>query len=109
MIEITFYKKKNRYAIRATGHADYAPAGQDIVCAAVSTLIQSLGNYIVEQKDIPVRILEMKYDYADIRLEFCSNCLDELVEPTLRHLYEMTKNGIEAIANQYPMYVKIEP
>ena len=28
--------------LTAQGHAGYAPAGQDIVCAAVSTLMQSL-------------------------------------------------------------------
>lgn len=31
-----------RYSIKATGHANYAPYGQDIVCAAASTLIQTL-------------------------------------------------------------------
>lgn len=30
------------FTLRASGHAGYAPPGQDIVCAAVSTLIQTL-------------------------------------------------------------------
>jgi uncharacterized protein YsxB (DUF464 family) len=36
---ITITHKDNRIAIK--GHANYAPYGQDIVCAAVSTLVQT--------------------------------------------------------------------
>ena len=38
MIEVNVQKD----SISVTGHAGYAPPGQDIVCAAVSTLIQTL-------------------------------------------------------------------
>ena len=31
-----------KLTMRAEGHAGYAPAGQDIVCAAVSCLMQTL-------------------------------------------------------------------
>lgn len=37
MIEI----KRNENSISIKGHAGYAPHGQDIVCAAVSTLVQT--------------------------------------------------------------------
>ena len=33
--------------ITITGHADYAPHGQDIVCAAVSTLAQTFVAYVL--------------------------------------------------------------
>ena len=40
MIIITVKKRKNDYVdFRSKGHAGYAEAGQDIVCAAVSALI----------------------------------------------------------------------
>lgn len=38
MIQITLNEKQ----IEVTGHAGYAPHGQDIVCAGVSTLVQTL-------------------------------------------------------------------
>ena len=38
MIEV----KVRADGITITGHADYAPAGQDIVCAGISTLFQTL-------------------------------------------------------------------
>lgn len=40
MINIEYCPEK--YTIRASGHAGYAPRGEDIVCAAVSSLIQTL-------------------------------------------------------------------
>ena len=38
MIEVSVQKD----SISVTGHAGYAPPGQDIVCAAISTLTQTL-------------------------------------------------------------------
>ena len=44
MIRITYkeFPKEGAMRLRAEGHAGYAPKGQDIVCAAVSTLMQAL-------------------------------------------------------------------
>ena len=47
MITITVKKRKNDYVdFRSKGHAGYAEAGQDIVCAAVSALIINTVNYL---------------------------------------------------------------
>ena len=35
------------YSLRITGHAGYAPAGQDIVCAAVTILSYALGGMLL--------------------------------------------------------------
>ena len=42
MINIIYNEAGQDMVLRAEGHAEYAPKGQDIVCAAVSTLMQSL-------------------------------------------------------------------
>ena len=39
-----------KLTMRAEGHAGYAPAGQDIVCAAVSCLMQTLAYSAVEDE-----------------------------------------------------------
>ena len=44
MIEIT----RTKNGIKLRGHANYAPIGQDIVCAAVSVLIQTLVQSVQE-------------------------------------------------------------
>ena len=42
MIQITYNEMGDMMFLRAEGHAEFAPKGQDIVCAAVSTLMQTL-------------------------------------------------------------------
>lgn len=37
--------------IRVYGHSGYAPIGKDIVCAAISTLIEATYNYLVATKN----------------------------------------------------------
>ena len=34
--------QRDKHQIKITGHAGYAPIGQDIVCAGISTLVQTL-------------------------------------------------------------------
>ena len=46
MIKVNYTELDGPYGpamrLEAVGHAGYAPAGQDIVCAGVSTLMQAL-------------------------------------------------------------------
>ena len=52
MIRITYREaKENVLKLRAEGHAGYAPKGQDIVCAAVSTLMQALAFSVNDRED----------------------------------------------------------
>ena len=47
MITVTIYKEKGQYkGFRCEGHAGYAQAGYDIVCAAVSVLTLNTVNSI---------------------------------------------------------------
>ena len=47
MIRVTVEKSNDTYvSFRSKGHAGYAPAGEDIVCAAVSALIITTVNSI---------------------------------------------------------------
>ncbi len=43
MVEVTlFFQGKNLVGIQSRGHAGFAQSGSDVVCAAVSALMQSL-------------------------------------------------------------------
>ena len=46
MIKIAFNPKK--YEVKITGHANYRKKGEDIVCAAVSTLFYTLGKALMD-------------------------------------------------------------
>jgi uncharacterized protein YsxB (DUF464 family) len=50
MIKITFNPKK--YDIKITGHANHGKKGEDIVCAAISTLFYTLGECLYESRDM---------------------------------------------------------
>ena len=104
MIEIKYYEKNGRYAISAKGHAGYAPEGQDIVCAAVSGLLQSLGNYILDHADESGwQVLEVKFEKGDLNIE----ALDAFKDGMLRYFYKITIEGLADIAETYPGNVKI--
>ena len=104
MIEITYFQRKNRYALKAVGHAGYAPRGQDIVCAAVSTSLFALGNYILDhfaEKDWIV--LEVKLEEGDINVEI----LDESDNSVAHDLYRLIYEELEDLAELYPLNIKI--
>ena len=104
MIDIKFYRNENnhRYAISALGHAGSGPHGQDIVCAAVSTLLQSLGNYIESnQIENNWHLLEQRYDEGNINVE--AYACDE----SLHFVFDMVFESLEDLADMYPNFLKI--
>lgn len=101
MIDIYFIEQKHRYRIKALGHADYAPTGYDIVCAAVSTLLQAYGNYIQKlKKTRKITILEIKYEPGDIDIDALDVC------DSIKDLYLMTMEALEDIGETYVGYIK---
>ena len=95
MIEVSISKG----AITVTGHAGYAPVGQDIVCAGVTTLTQTL-----------IKSLE---DLTEDKIQY--KILPGRVYINYGNLSEKAKNladsffvGICMIANEFPEYVRIK-
>ncbi|GAA5414416.1 ribosomal-processing cysteine protease Prp [Ureaplasma ceti] len=60
MIKIKFYKN----GLVVSGHANYAPHGQDIVCAGVSAITMGAINWFVEE-DVEIVVEE---GYLSLRL-----------------------------------------
>lgn len=90
---------KNKDEIKVEGHAEYAPKGQDIVCAAVSalclTLVQGIDELTTDKLEIKTRpgymVLETK------------------------HLSEISKTlvdaffiGVSEIERKHPEYVSVQ-
>jgi uncharacterized protein len=104
MISVDLFRDKQGMitGYKVSGHADYAKAGEDIICSAVSALTQAplLGlerhlklkpSYVVNQED---GILE-------VALNSAPNDLTEAILQTM--LY-----GVDSIARQCPQYVRIK-
>ena len=58
MTTIGYYKDSEEFSITADGHAGFVEAGNDIVCAGISTLLQTLTAYIPDVAD--------RFDYEAI-------------------------------------------
>ena len=94
---ITIQIKKDQISV--TGHAEAGPEGQDIVCAAVSTLTQNLISSIEE-------LTEDKISYS-ISPGMVDIDYGELSEAS-RLLVDSFFLGICGVANSYPEYVRVQ-
>ena len=99
MIQITYNEVGDVMILRAEGHAGYAEKGKDIVCAAVSTLMQTLA-YSVDVGDGGA--------VATVNQQSGGNVL---TVQALQHSdnsakFELVMDGLYLLAEQYPAYVR---
>lgn len=92
--------------IECSGHTGYAHSGKDIVCAAVSSVVQTA----------VLGVLEVAKVQADYRVDENAGylCL-QLPEQLDDHRQEMAQTilqtarlGVEDIVGSYPQFVKME-
>lgn len=94
MIEITV----DRERIKIRGHANYAPPGQDIVCAGVTALTQALISSIEGlTKD------KMQYDIKPGRVDIYYRNLSEKASALVDSFFI----GASLIADEFPDYVRM--
>ena len=95
MIVITKYD--NRITVK--GHANYAPLGQDIVCASISTLVQVLIKCIEEMTEDKIEY-SIRPGMVDIKFGNLSEKAQLLVSSFFI--------GAQMIADQYPNNVRLD-
>ena len=89
----------------AEGHTGYAPAGEDIVCAGVSTLLQTtvLGLEKLVGLDLQIR-QEKKSGFLSCLIPVHA---DEDQRQQADFLFNFMYLGLQQIALEYPKYVQI--
>jgi uncharacterized protein len=87
-------------ALAVRGHAGFAQAGRDIVCAAVSALVLSAVYGLRAHCDVSPKIADSQARYA-LRLTSTRNQRAQAVLETL-------VSGLEAIAKSYPRYLHVK-
>ncbi len=106
MITILFKKQNNNFlAMEITGHSGYAPAGQDIVCSAVSSLAQTLNLGLSNVVGINTNLL------VDENVPIFSLTLPKLngkQQTDAQLLFKTTYLALKDIANQYKKYITIK-
>lgn len=89
-----------KLTMRAEGHAGYAPAGQDIVCAAVSCLMQTLAYSAAEDEHTSSCIYQGE-EGPVLNVEAGDSVL-------MRDKFELVADGLTLLAEQYPENVSFK-
>lgn len=101
-------KKKGKYiqTIEAVGHSGYAESGKDIVCSAVSTLMQSLILGLEKVLKITPEV-EVDENVPIIKVQVCLDMDDDMMSH-VQVLMKSTRLGLKDIADSYPKFIKIK-
>ena len=105
MLTVTFTEKGNTLSLRLEGHAEYAEAGQDIVCASASILAYTLAA-IVDAYGYEVEP-NISMESGDTIIE--CQCHDKKTFDKVADAYYYTKRGYALLAQTYPQYVRLMP
>lgn len=101
---ITVRYDLNEYLLDIGGHAEYAPHGQDIVCAAVSALSQTLAAWLLDYAPCMEGAPEIEAGEGRLHIQ-CSPRSVWRCEVLL--LYQFVIKGLRQIAGEYPQHVQI--
>ena len=82
--------------LEAAGHAGYAPAGQDIVCAGASTLMQALVSLLAGEENASSDVWE---EPGGPRLAVTAAAPQQ---PWVEGAFELAKAGFALLAERYP-------
>ena len=106
MIRVAFFRKEGRIVgFESEGHAGYADSGYDIVCAAVSALLITCVNGLESVAHVTPAVRqndEVGYLKAEL-----PDCLDEAQRHDAGVVLDVVEQGIQAIAQQYPEFVRV--
>ncbi|MBR4998748.1 MAG: ribosomal-processing cysteine protease Prp [Clostridia bacterium] len=106
MINVIVIKEKQTIkTIEATGHSGYAEEGQDIVCSAVSSLMETLANGLTE---VVKAQAEVKVDESIPLLSVKLNETDKKKCEYAQILMQSTLLGLKGVANGYRKFIKIK-
>lgn len=105
MIRVQVKRQGNNEIISfaVKGHAGYAPHGEDIVCAAVSALVQTTVLGIAENIGLEPEVT-VKDGYLGCELPAMNEKEKELVYL----LVEVMLTGLREIKKQYPKYLYLD-
>ena len=95
MINVTIKQGK----ITASGHAGYAPKGQDIVCAAFSVLSLTLEIAVERLTEDDIRI---SLENGEMAAQW------KQVSPEGLLLIKAYIEGVKALAENYPEYITVQ-
>ena len=104
MITVTFKKNNGYYySFESKGHAQHGEYGEDIVCAAVSVLAQTLVNSIISL-GVVEPIYEVYDGYLSCEIPLNKGVLEDI---EIQTIFKVIKIGAEGISEVYDKYVEL--
>lgn len=97
-----YYQDKTLTGIESRGHSGYSQRGSDIICAAVSTLMQAL---VLGLEDI-AKVQSLHVD-ADERVPVIRATWPVSEQKRISLLTDTAAASLKQIAHENPKYVKI--
>lgn len=85
---------------RVAGHSDYAQAGSDIVCAAVSSAVYMTINTVTDVLGVSPTAMRVEEGEAFFRVT-------QKEEPLCRDLFSGLRIHLKALEEQYPQNMKV--
>lgn len=102
MIEIKF--NPSEYKLDVTGHAEHGNKGEDIVCAAISTLFYTLAESLLQSKHMMVGDVEIITEDGNGFIS-CHPKLEYEVNVSM--IFWTILNGFELVAKNYEKNVNL--
>lgn len=96
MTNINYTRHECGFTIKADGHAGYANSGQDIVCAAVSVLLQTLAYRVMDLT------LDYTFDISNGHFYLSTTGCKQTNES-----FNTILTGLELLESEYPNHVKV--
>ncbi|MBV8148941.1 MAG: ribosomal-processing cysteine protease Prp [Candidatus Eremiobacteraeota bacterium] len=102
MVEVIFYRdgQDRLSSVYAHGHSAFDEHGKDVVCAAVSAILQSLRVGLETYADVA---LDAFQDSGEFALRWPESARDD---PSVRAIVTTAELSLERIAEQYPEEVR---
>ena len=101
MTTASFFKENGKFKkFSISGHSGYATAGEDIVCAAISSMVRLTANNITNSFSLPA---DISVDEETAVISLSLNCDDERGIALITGLY----NELCNLVNDYPKNIKV--
>lgn len=102
MTRIVYSPRNLTIAIK--GHAEYAEAGKDIVCASVSILAMTIAQFAGNLQDEGLANPEIRMDKGDVYIDIKPHSYTTYDD--VLWVVDTICAGFELLANEYPNYVE---
>lgn len=103
MTSVFYEHDGHAFALTCEGHAEYAPAGQDIVCAGISALCGALEITLDNLQDMG-RVQSLFCSSAEAYFQACAETAPD--SDAVRTAFDTVYNGLCRIEEAYPDYLQ---